>query len=369
MCGIAGIYRQSGDPPVTEQRLRAMMATMAHRGPNADGIWVGSNGVGFGHVRLAVIDLSTSSNQPFISDDGTCVLTYNGEIFNFLELRKELEGCGHRFRTESDTEVLLTAYLQWGVGMVRRLNGMWAFAIYDFRSDVLFCSRDRFGIKPFYYAAVHGALLFASEVKALLAVARSLAQLDAEAVSKFLRASIVGQVPQHYCRGVRRLPAAHNLIVTRGGSRLERYWDYPRAINRDISFETACERFRELLIDSIRLRMRSDVPVGTTLSGGVDSSTIVSLLRTFYKGEHHAFTARFPDAAYDESGRASGLARGTWPDAPLHHRAPAGLLGDADVHRAPPRRPYAFTRHFPAVEHHGSDARVYCGRVGGPGRR
>ena len=324
MCGIAGIYRQSGDPPVTEQRLRAMMATMAHRGPDAAGTWLGANGVGFGHVRLAVIDLSTASDQPFISDQGTCVLTYNGEIFNYLELRKELEGFGHRFRTDSDTEVLLTAYLQWGPGMVRRLNGMWAFAIYDRRSDVLFCSRDRFGIKPFYYAAVDGALLFASEVKALLAAARNLAQLDAEAVSKFLRASIVGHVPQHYCRGVRRLPAAHNLIVTRAGSRLERYWDYPAAIDRTISFETACERFRELLIDSIRLRMRSDVPVGTTLSGGIDSSTIVSLLRTFYQGEHHAFTARFPETAYDESVRASGLAR----ELGLRHHRIAALPQD-----------------------------------------
>lgn len=309
MCGIAGIYNQTSGQPVTEQELAAMLHTMPHRGPDASGTWRGAQGIGLAHVRLAIIDLRTESNQPFTSSDGDVVMTYNGEIFNYLELRKELEGLGHQFRTNSDTEVLLTAYRQWGQDVCRHLNGMWAFAIYDRRQDLLFCSRDRFGIKPFYYAMVNGRLIFASEVKALLAISRKLAAIDPIAVSKLMRASIAGHVPEHFCRGVRRLPAAHNMIVTRSGSTLlKRYWDYPANIDRSISFEVACERFRELLLDSIRLRMRSDVPVGTTLSGGVDSSTIVSLLRTFYDGEHQAFTAEFKGTEYDESVAAGHLA-------------------------------------------------------------
>ena len=303
------MYNQTSGQPVTEQELAAMLHTMPHRGPDASGIWRGAQGIGLAHVRLAIIDLRPESNQPFASSDGDIVMTYNGEIFNYLELRQELKDLGHQFRTNSDTEVLLTAYRQWGQDMCRRLNGMWAFAIYDRRKDLLFCSRDRFGIKPFYYAVIDGRLIFASEVKALLAVSRKLAAIDPGVVSKLMRASIAGHVPEHFCKGVRRLPAAYNMIVERSGNPLlKRYWDYPATIDRRIFFEAACERFRELLLDSIRLRMRSDVPVGTTLSGGVDSSTIVCLLRTFYNGEHQAFTAEFKGTEYDESVTAGHLA-------------------------------------------------------------
>lgn len=309
MCGIAGIYNQTSGQPVMEQELASMLYTMPHRGPDASGIWRGAPGIGLAHVRLAIIDLRPESNQPFASSDGDIVMTYNGEIFNYLELRQELKDLGHQFRTNSDTEVLLTAYRQWGQDVCRRLNGMWAFAIYDRRKDLLFCSRDRFGIKPFYYAVIDGRLILASEVKALLAISRKLAAIDPGAVSKLMRASIAGHVPEHFCMGVRRLPAAHNMIVERSGNPLlKRYWDYPATIDRRISFEAACERFRELLLDSIRLRMRSDVPVGTTLSGGVDSSTIVCLLRTFYRGEHQAFTAEFKGTEYDEFVAAGHLA-------------------------------------------------------------
>ena len=325
MCGIAGIYSQSG-APVQRDELATMLATMPHRGPDASGVWLDDGSVGLAHVRLAVIDPSPAGNQPFESADGDLVLTYNGAIYNYVELREQLQTLGHRFRTGSDTEVLLAAYRQWGREVCGRLNGMWAFAIYDRRTDELFCSRDRFGIKPFYYAVVGGRLLFASEAKALLAVCRQLARINPEAVSKLMRASLAAHLSEHFCLGVRRLPAAHNMVVARGGTAaVKRYWSYPTRIDHGISFEGARERFRELLVDSIRLRMRSDVPVGTLLSGGLDSSAIVCLLRTFHGAEHDAFTARFDSSEYDESASAGRVAKQLGL---RHHRieSPPGLF-------------------------------------------
>ena len=309
MCGIVAILDARGQP-VLAPELERVLATVRHRGPDGMGTWGEVEGVGLGHVRLAVIDLSRDSDQPFVSNDGTLVLTYNGEIFNYVELRAELSGLGHTFRTRSDTEVLLAAYEEWGHDVCSHLNGMWAFAIYDVRKRELFCSRDRFGIKPLYHASVGERLLLASEVKALLAAEPTLAQLEPSAVSKLMRASLSGHVPEHFCRGVRRFPAAHNMVAKLGREPVfTRYWDYPDRIDHGVSFEAACEQFRALLVDAVRLRMRSDVPVGTTLSSGMDSSSLVCLLRTFYDGEHQAFTARFEDSEDDESVAAGRLAR------------------------------------------------------------
>lgn len=309
MCGIVAVLDATGKPASVVE-LERVLATIRHRGPDGLGTWTEVDGVGLGHVRLAVIDLSRDSDQPFVSNDGALVLTYNGEIFNYVELRAELAALGHAFRTQSDTEVLLAAYEEWGHDVCSRLNGMWAFAIYDVRKRELFCSRDRFGIKPLYYASVGERLLLASEAKALLAAEPTLAQLEPHAVSKLMRASLSGHVPEHYCRGVRRFPAAHNMVAKAGREpAFTRYWDYPGSIDRSVSFETACERFRALLVDAVRLRMRSDVPVGTTLSSGMDSSSLVCLLRTFYGGEHQAFTAQFTDSEDDESVAAGRLAR------------------------------------------------------------
>ena len=309
MSGIVVIHDTAG-VPVSVAELERMLCVIRHRRHDGMGTWCGTDGVGLGHVRLAVIDLSRDSDQPFVMGDDDLVLTYNVEIFNYVELRAELEGLGHRFRTSSDTEVLLAAYRQWGRAVCSHLNGMWAFAIYDAGRRELFCSRDRFGIKPLYYATVAGRLLLASEPKALLAAAPELAQLEPSAVSKLMRASLASHVPEHFCRGVRRFPQAHNMVAKLGRAPVfSRYWDYPSAIDRTITFEEACEQFRALLIDAVRLCMRSDVPVGTTLSSGVDSSSIVCLLRTFHSGEHQAFTAEFPGSEADESVAARELAR------------------------------------------------------------
>jgi asparagine synthase (glutamine-hydrolysing) len=308
MCGIAGIFAMQRDRPVAEEEVARMIATMPHRGPDAQGIRSCVPWAVLGHVRLSILDLRHESDQPFEIDDGDYWITYNGEIFNYLELRAELEALGHRFRTHCDTEVLLRAYAQWGQGAVPRLNGMWAFAIHDRRRDLLFCSRDRFGIKPFNYALDAGRLLFASEIKALLAVAPRLARPNYDSLSRLLRASIGARLEETCFAGVKRLPPAHNMIVSRQGLSIERYWDYPHDLIDDITPIEAARGLREQLIDSLRLRMRSDVPIGITLSGGVDSSSIACLLRTFSSDRLETFTASFPGESFDEAPRACRLA-------------------------------------------------------------
>ncbi|MBX3415389.1 MAG: asparagine synthase (glutamine-hydrolyzing) [Pirellulales bacterium] len=308
MCGIAGIFlQQSTTQAVSVEQLEAMLDTMPHRGPDARGTNLIDARTGLGHLRLAILDLRPESNQPFVLDDGDLTITYNGEIFNYIELRAELETLGAKFRTQSDTEVVLAAYRAWGAGCQSRFNGMWAFAIYDRRRDVLFCSRDRFGIKPFNYAFYRGRFLFASEIKAILAVVPELAQPDYDAISRVLRASIGAQCNATCFHGVNRLPPGHSLTVTRESQRLERYWRYPAEIDRSLNFDAAADRLRELLVDAVRLRMRSDVPVGLTLSGGVDSSALACLLRSFYDGPFDTFTAAYEGEWYDESGQAAEL--------------------------------------------------------------
>ena len=308
VCGVVAILDSSGKP-TSAVELERVLDTIRHRGPDGMGTWCEADGVGLGHVRLAVVDLSRDSDQPFVSTDGALVLTYNGEIFNYVELRAELAALGHAFRTQSETEVLLAAYEEWGHDVCSHLNGMWAFAIYGARKRELFCSRDRFGAKPFYYALVGARLLLASEVKALLAAEPTLAQLEPGAVSKLMRASLSGHVPGHFCRGVRRLPCRPQ----HGGET----WDTAgvQALlglsgrHRPQHLVRSRVRTVPVLVDAGRLCVRSDVAVGTTLSIGMDSSSIVCLLRTFYGGEHSAFTAEFADSGYDESIAAGRLAR------------------------------------------------------------
>ncbi|MGE0537282.1 MAG: asparagine synthase (glutamine-hydrolyzing) [Pirellulales bacterium] len=308
MCGIAGIYNLYSTRPVTTGELENMLATMPYRGPDAHGTRLFGDRAGFGHLRLAILDLRPESNQPFEIDGGDLVITFNGEIFNYIELREELEALGHHFRTTSDTEVLLRAYKHWGPAVMPRLNGMWAFAIYDRRHDTLFCARDRFGIKPFNYLVQHGRLSFASEIKAILALDSDLAQPDFESLSRVLRASVGARGEQTCFQNIRRLLPAHTLTATRRGIKIERYWDYPLDTFRNVSFADAAERVHELLVDSLHLRMRSDVPVGLTLSGGLDSSALACLLRTFFFGEIDTFTAAYQGESYDESSAGRQLA-------------------------------------------------------------
>jgi asparagine synthase (glutamine-hydrolysing) len=321
MCGIGGILDSSGDA-ITLANLRTLGNAMAHRGPDGEGIWT-SDGktVGLVHRRLAILDTSVRGRQPMLSADGRYVAVFNGEIYNFLELRSELELLGRRFQSDSDTEVLLAAWQEWGEAMQFKLNGMWALAIYDNRKNELFLTRDRFGIKPLMYADYGNRFAFASELRAIAAVPFVKSALDNEACAQMLRSpfSIEG-TDRTLFKDIKRLPAGHSAMVRQGCIKVTRWWrtsDHLVEISPSVAEQEA--RFRQCLIESVQLRLRSDVPVGTSLSGGFDSSTIAGVMarvaatRGLHQREakdwRRAFVASFPGEAHDETSQANEAAQ------------------------------------------------------------
>jgi asparagine synthase (glutamine-hydrolysing) len=300
MCGIAGIYNLKG-AAVDVAPLDRMVASIRHRGPDASGVWT-DGPVALGHARLSIIDLAGGA-QPMANADGSACVSFNGEIFNYIELRQELIARGHRFETQSDTEVLLRLYEEKGEECIHDLNGQFAFAIWDARERKLFLSRDRVGIRPLYYTRQADQFLFASEVKALLAH---------PAVGRELDCRTLDQVFTFWCslpsrtifRDVQALPPGHCMRVVDGRVDVWRYWslDYARDPDERLDEETCAEQLRELLIDATRIRLRSDVPVGAYLSGGLDSSVIVGLARNFTGNRLDTFSVSFEDTEFDESG-------------------------------------------------------------------
>ena len=276
MCGIAGLLRTSGLLPTDSVTVTAMTDCLAHRGPDGSGQYVGE-GVVLGHRRLSIIDLATG-DQPFVSADRRLALIYNGELYNYLEIRTELKALGRTFRTESDTEVILQAYEEWGTDCLARFNGMWAFALWDSRSQALFCARDRLGEKPFFYAERSGAFTFGSEIKALFAAGQP-REVNEEMLDAIL---CFGYLPAPYTtyHGVRKLPAGCFLVAAEGRVEVRRYWQMPSFPAAALRTDTARinAQFAELFEDSVRLRMRSDVPVGAFLSGGLDSASVVAAM-------------------------------------------------------------------------------------------
>ncbi|MCX8007093.1 MAG: asparagine synthase (glutamine-hydrolyzing) [Coriobacteriia bacterium] len=305
MCGIAGLL--SHDAGATSARLSAMLATLEHRGPDDYGVHR-DGPVALGHRRLAIIDLTDGGHQPMILDGGRLAVVFNGEIFNYIELRDELRALGRRFESRSDTEVILHAYDVWGIDGFNRFNGMWSFAIWDRERRTLICSRDRFGVKPLYWALVDDEFLFASEVKALIAAKPELAEPNEPYLARFLRTSLTDDGEETFFRRVRQLLPAHTMVISLadGSPRVvskTRYWalDVER-VRETYDFEDTVGQFRALLEDSVRLRLRSDVPVGTCLSGGLDSSAIVALVSRQLRGAPvWTFSALYPFEAYDES--------------------------------------------------------------------
>lgn len=317
MCGIAGIYRRHGPNESDPSRVTAMSEMLTHRGPDdfaylllrsRDGEFQVGQGdfeplladVCLGHRRLSIIDLSPLGRQPMSNETNDIFLVFNGEIFNYLELRDELGAKGHSFRSHTDTEVIIHAYEEWGADCVTRFNGMWALAIWDQRRREMFCSRDRFGIKPFYYYLDETVFVLASEIKGILPALDSRPSADHGVLSDYLIDGTLCRTENTFFKGIRRLPPAHNLIVSASGTRTNQYWNY--TTRSQIYNQTQpVETFRELLIDAVRLRLRSDVPVGIALSGGIDSSSILALASSLM-GPHRpkSFTAVFPGESYDE---------------------------------------------------------------------
>lgn len=289
MCGICGIFLPSGDP-IDTGLLGRMTNSLAHRGPDGEGKYVG-RGVGLGHRRLSIIDVE-GGQQPMGNEDGRLQVVFNGEIYNYLELRSELEGAGHRFATHSDTEVIVHAYEQWGEGCLSRLNGIFAFAIWSEERESLFLARDHLGVKPLYYTRIGEKLLFGSEIKSLLQDERCERRVDTEALVQLFTFRYVPS-PKTLLKGICKLPPGHFLVASRQGTRIQRYWTALPRCRKNVCEGELVEEYQALLEDAIRLQLRSDVPLGLFLSSGIDSASILAIMRRHVPGRVKTFTIGF----------------------------------------------------------------------------
>ena len=308
MCGLAGIFHLNTPKPVDPARVERMCDAIAHRGPDGFGVW-SAPGVALGHRRLSIIDIA-GSPQPMASTDGRAMLVFNGEIYNFRELRAELAAGGAQFHTDGDSEVILAAYQRWGVDCLSRLHGMFAFAIYDLAAHTLLLARDRLGVKPLFMAELaDGSLAFASELKALVAHPLLRREVDPLAVEDYLA---WGYVPDHrsILKGVEKLAAGHYRLLKRGGgaARPVQWWDVSFAERRRGSIRDHEAELVHLMRDAVTSRMVADVPLGAFLSGGVDSSSVVALMAEASSSPVKTCSIGFDVAALDESNYAAQIA-------------------------------------------------------------
>lgn len=321
MCGIAGMVGREGET-ITAEQVRRMTDTIVHRGPDDEGIRVRGN-VGLGMRRLSIIDLA-GGHQPIYNEDRSICVVFNGEIYNFPELREELESRGHQFYTHSDTEVIVHLYEEMGADCVTKLRGMFAIALYDESRKSLLLARDRLGKKPLFYAICDGRLYFGSEIKAILAVAPDLAEVDGEAVLQFF---YFGYVPDPYSafKRIRRLPPGHLAEFKHGEIRVRQYWDVPQYGAHDPGSDEAClEEMEKRLEEAVRIRLISDVPLGAMLSGGVDSSLVVALMARNSSAPVKTFSIGFRKADFNEAEYARLVAERFGTD---HHE----LIVDPDI--------------------------------------
>ncbi|MFM9421623.1 MAG: hypothetical protein RIR06_84 [Bacteroidota bacterium] len=276
MCGILGVIDLTQSIDIELNKFQSALMKMIHRGPDNQSVLHVNDHCLLGHVRLSIIDLEAHSNQPFVDPSQRYYLVYNGEIFNYLELREELMSLGCTFCTESDTEVLLQSYITWGEDCVERFNGMWAFVIYDAVNNSVFCSRDRFGIKPFYYAKVDTGIVFASEIKPIIHLFPDFIKPNYLNIENFCRYSVGAQLNETWFEDIFRLPVAHNMTLSENGLNIQRFWDFPVEQKLgDKSDDKIIEDYRQLFQDSLDIRYRSDVPVGIAMSAGLDSNSIL----------------------------------------------------------------------------------------------
>jgi len=304
MCGIAGFVNKTGKA-ADRSVLATMVYAVRHRGPDGDGHYVCDN-IALGHRRLAIIDLSDAALQPMHSTYGQLTIVFNGEIYNYIEIRRELQQLGHQFRTQSDTEVILESYAEWGSNCVKRFNGMWSFALYDQPRKLLFCSRDRFGVKPFYYVNTGDVFAFGSEIKQLLAFLPK-REASRDILETFIATGLLEYSEKTFFKGVKNLQPSHNLFmnIMTGSISIERYYQ-PALLDLEGANDEELERrLLDMLTSSVELRLRSDVPVGTCLSGGLDSSSIATLAASRYSArtgsKFFGITAVSSEAATDES--------------------------------------------------------------------
>ncbi|UWX60789.1 asparagine synthase (glutamine-hydrolyzing) [Chryseobacterium oranimense] len=309
MCGIAGlIYKNS--TTVLEESLKKMTDKMSHRGPDAEGFFVYQS-LGLGHRRLSIIDVSESANQPFFLED-KLVLVFNGAIYNYIEIREELKQNGYSFKTTSDTEVLINSYDFWGEECVNKFNGMWSFAIYDKKANKLFCSRDRFGVKPFYYYSDKDQFIFASEIKPILEI-QKIENVNLQVLLQYLIINISDQTNETFFENILKLPGSHNLVydLNTNEFNIYKYYDikFKEEINK-LNLQESIDVFEKEFENSVKIRLRSDVKIGSALSGGTDSSYMVSVASKFLSESDQiekftAVTVGSVDEKTDESGMAS----------------------------------------------------------------
>ena len=360
MCGIVAFWarRDAGATPFTARLLRRATQQVSHRGPDGEGyvawaldgtllsdkdltdqpLWLG-----LGHRRLKILDLSDAGRQPMQtpSHAGTpatdCWITFNGEIYNYRELREELMARGYRFRTGTDTEVILASYDAWGAECVRRFNGMWAFVLFDPARQRLIASRDRFGVKPLYYLSTAQGTMFASEIGALLQCPAIRPSVVMSRLGEYLVDRRSDDTTETIYRDIRELQAGHflELDTATGATRLMRYWDLPKEPDLELTDAAALDQFSGLIEDAVRLRLHADVPVAITLSGGVDSSVLAVAASRVAGRSVQTFTSRFPgDPSLDESGYAAHVVESTGAQARYVQPSTDGLIGD-EVARNP----------------------------------
>ena len=311
MCGISGIINQKNNI-INKEDIIAINNLATHRGPDGEGYYHDQN-LSFGHRRLAIIDLTKNGHQP-MSYNKDFIITYNGEIYNYIELKKELQDAGHKFQSSSDTEVILASYAQWGEECVKKFNGQWAFAIHDKKRNIVFVSRDRFGIKPLYYTIIDDNFIFGSEIKQVIHF-QNKNKLNMKILMDYLVVGFEEHSNETFFDGVYKLKQSHNLVYDLESHTFNeyKYYDIEKKIDlSELSIDSCVDEYKNKLIESIRLRLRSDVEVGTCLSGGLDSSAIAAISSKEYKIESDknflAFHAQTSEKIRDESNYAKKVA-------------------------------------------------------------